>query len=222
MAENGWGQPQSYAEAFSWYYKAAQQGNDTAQENIGYMFQHGTGVPVDYDKARAWYYAAADQGNGDAENQLGWMYQFGQGVQQDDAEALAWYQLSADQGNSHGQINLQALMDNLDYEGGGASSNATSRRVTDPAYQRAQHWTEIRDLRARITGLEADAVQQDELAYQLEHTGNGKTDSITKVFNAMGSVGAVKFHVEAAKYRAEAARLRDQLAQLESQTIPTP
>jgi hypothetical protein len=40
--------------------------------------------------------------------------------------------------------------------------------------------------------------------------------------NGMGSVGAVKFYIEAAKYRAEAALLREQLAKLEGQNIPTP
>jgi hypothetical protein len=54
-------------------------------------------------------------------------------------------------------------------------------------------------LLARITGLEADVLHQDDLANQLEHTGNGKNDAITKMFNAMGSVGAVKFHLEAGK-----------------------
>jgi len=87
---------------------------------------------------------------------------------------------------------------------------------------RAQRWAEIRDLRARITGLESDAVEQDDLANQLEGMGNGKPDVISKTFHAMGSVGAVKFHVEAAKYRAEAVRLREQLAELENQTPATP
>jgi hypothetical protein len=65
--------------------------------------------------------------------------------------------------------------------------------------------------------VEADALHQDDLADQLEHTGNGKSGAITKVINAMGSVG-VKFRIEAEKYRAEAARLRDELAQIESQS----
>jgi TPR repeat protein len=217
MAEKGWGQPQSYQEALTWYYKAAEQGSDTAQENIGYMFQYGTGVPIDYDKALAWYYQAADQGNGDALNQLGWMYQYGQGVKQDDAEALGWYQLSANQGNLHGKINLEAFTDDLKYRRGGVLENAINAKVNDPAFLRAQRGADIRDLRARITGLESDAVNQDDLADQLEHMGHGKNDAISKAFNAMGSVGAVKFHIEATKYRAEAARLRDQLAQIESQ-----
>ena len=183
------------------------------------MFQYGTGVARGYDKARAWYYPAAFQGNSDAENQLGWMYQFGQGVQQNDAEAIAWYTLSAQQGNGHGQNNLQALNEDLQDRNENGDSSIVRN---DSALATAQNWAEIRDLRARITGLEADALNQDDLANQLEHTGNGKHDAITKMFNAMGSVGAVKFHLEAAKYRAEADRLREQLAGLESQTQSAP
>ena len=146
-------------------------------------------------------------------------YQYGQGVKQDDGEALAWYQLSAQQGNTHGQNNLQAFTDDLNYQGGGVWENAVNEKVNDPAFLRAQRWADIRDLRARITGLESDAVQQDDLAAQLEGMGNGKKDAISKTFRAMGSVGAVKFHVEAGKYRAEAARLREQLAKLENQNL---
>ena len=51
---------------------------------------------------------------------------------------------------------------------------------------RAQPWQKIRDLRARITGLESDAVQQDDLANQLERMGNGKPGAISKSFHAMG------------------------------------
>jgi hypothetical protein len=69
--------------------------------------------------------------------------------------------------------------------------------------------------------VEADALHQDDLVDQLEHTGNGKGGGIAKIINAMGSVGAVKFRIEAEKYRAEAARLRDELARIESQNQST-
>jgi hypothetical protein len=69
--------------------------------------------------------------------------------------------------------------------------------------------------------VEADALHQDDLADQLEHTGNGKSGSITKIINAIGSVGAIKFRIEAEKYRAEAARLHDELARIESQNQST-
>jgi hypothetical protein len=100
---------------------------------------------------------------------------------------------------------------------------AANTTVTDAAIARAQLWAKIDDLQRRIAGLEGDAQNQDDLANQLEHTGKGKNDAITKLFNAAGSVPAVKYHAEAAKYRAEEARLCEELAQLENQPhrLPT-
>ena len=46
------------------------------------------------------------------------------------------------------------------------------------------------DLRSRIDGLEADVLDQENQADELEHTGKGKKDAITKVFNAIGRVPA--------------------------------
>ena len=70
--------------------------------------------------------------------------------------------------------------------------------------------------------METDALYQDELADQLEHMGKGKNDVITRLFNAMGSAGAVKFHIQADKDRDEAARLRDELARIENQSQSSP
>ncbi|HKS65987.1 MAG TPA: tetratricopeptide repeat protein, partial [Candidatus Acidoferrales bacterium] len=213
----GWGQQQNYAEALSWYYKAAEHGSDEAEENIGYIFQHGTGVPVDYGKAMSWFVQAAVQGNGDAENQLGWMYQFGEGVQADDARALSWYQLSAARGNINGERNLEALSADLDEDGD--SQNATPA-VHDPAIDQAQRWADIQDLHRRIDAVEADASYQEDIASQLEHMNKGKTDGVSKIFKVMGTVGAAKYHLLAAKDRDEAASLRDQLARVEDQSQP--
>jgi hypothetical protein len=52
--------------------------------------------------------------------------------------------------------------------------------------------------------------------------GKGKNDGITKLFNAMGSVGAVKYHAQADQDRDEAARLRDELARIENQSQSSP
>jgi hypothetical protein len=103
--------------------------------------------------------------------------------------------------------------------------DAANTTVTDAAIARAQRWANIQDLQRRIAGLEGDAQNQDDLADQLEHTGKGKNDAITKIFNAVGSVPATKYHIEAEKYRAEAARLREELAQFENQStasVPAP
>jgi hypothetical protein len=128
--------------------------------------------------------------------------------------------LAADQGNVHGKNNLQGFTDDLKDRGEGVWQSANSR-VSDAAIAQAQRWANIQDLHLRIDAVEAAALHQDDLADQLEHTGNGKSGAITKVINAMGSVGAVKFRIEGEKYRAEAARLRDQLAQIESQNQST-
>jgi TPR repeat protein len=176
-------------------------------------------VQTDYAQAMSWFNKAAAQGNGTAENQLGWMYQFGQGVKTDNARALTWYGLAADQGNTQGKNNLQIFTDDLQ-DSGGDWQNATLP-VSDAVIVQAERRAKINDLHGRIDKVEADALYQDDLVEQLTHTGKCKSDAITKVFNAMGSVGAVKFRIEAAKYRAEAARLRDELAQTESQNNST-
>jgi TPR repeat protein len=173
-------------------------------------------MPTDYAKAMFWFDKAAAEGNSNAENQLGWMYQFRQGVEPNDAKAVTWYRLSADLGNQRAANNLHAFEEVLEDRGSGEweAANATA---TDAAIARAERWATIQDLQRRIAGLEGDAQDQDDLANQLEHTGKGKNDAMTKLFNAVGSVPAVKYHVEAAKDRAEAARLRAQLAQIEDQ-----
>jgi hypothetical protein len=172
----------------------------------------------------SWFGKAAVQGNGMAENQLGWMYQFAQGVKTDNAKALTWYGLAADQENTKGQNNLQILTDNL--QDGGEWQNATLP-VSDAVIAQAQRWAKIKDLHSRIDKAEAEALYQDDLVEQLTHTGKGKSGAVVKVINAMGSVGAVKYRIEAEKYRAEAARLHDELAQIESQNqasggVPAP
>jgi uncharacterized coiled-coil DUF342 family protein len=128
--------------------------------------------------------------------------------------------MSADLGNLRGAINLDAFKNVLEIRGPG-NWDAANTTVTDAAIARAQRWAKIDDLQRRIAGLEGDAQNQDDLANQLEHTSKGKNDAITKLFNAAGSVPAVKYHAEAEKYRAEAARLREELAQLENQLQPT-
>lgn len=62
---------QDYDKAFEWYTKAADQGLDVAQLNIGDLYENGYGVPQDYDKAFEWYKKAAEQGNQEASNRIG-------------------------------------------------------------------------------------------------------------------------------------------------------
>jgi TPR repeat protein len=61
----------------------AEQGDASAQYNLGVMYANGYGVPQDYAEAVRWYRLAAGQGNAKAQYNLGLMYYNGEGVPQD-------------------------------------------------------------------------------------------------------------------------------------------
>ena len=84
----------------------AAQGNESAQHNLGWMYDKGKGAPQDYAEAVRWYKLAAAQGDAFAQYNLGWMYGKGQGIPQDYAEAARWYKLAAAQGLADAQYNL--------------------------------------------------------------------------------------------------------------------
>lgn len=70
MYEHGKGVPQDYGEAVKWYRQSAEQGNASAQHNLGVMYDNGKGVSRDYDEAVKWYTLAAEQGNAKAKERL--------------------------------------------------------------------------------------------------------------------------------------------------------
>jgi len=84
----------------------AEQGDSSAQFNLGVMYEHGRGVPKDDKTAEKWYRLAAKQGVADAQFNLGVMYGKGRGVPKDDKTAEKWYRLAAKQGDAKAQINL--------------------------------------------------------------------------------------------------------------------
>ena len=95
-----------YKTAFSFYKKAAEQGELAAQFNVGLYYDVGKGVLQDYVEAVRWYKLAAAQGYSIAQLNLGARYANGKGVLQDYAEAVRWYKLAAVRGNADAQFNL--------------------------------------------------------------------------------------------------------------------
>jgi TonB family protein len=95
-----------YSMAMTWFRKAADQGNATARNNVGWLYQNGWGVKQDYVEAMAWYRKAADQGNPTAQVSLGWLYRKGYGVERDYAQAMAWFRKAADQDNAQARANI--------------------------------------------------------------------------------------------------------------------
>ena len=66
----GLGVAQDYAEAVTWYRKAAEQGYAAAQNNLGSMYLNGRGVGQDDAEAVSWFRKAAEQGYGPAQGYL--------------------------------------------------------------------------------------------------------------------------------------------------------
>jgi TPR repeat protein len=80
----------------------AEQGDATAQYNLGVIYYNGLGVGQDYQEAVKWYRLAAEQGDVKAQYNLGLMYYNGDGVVQDYVYAHMWFNISASLGLSEG------------------------------------------------------------------------------------------------------------------------
>jgi len=89
----------------------AEQGQVSAQLQLGRMYDMGQGVPQDYKEAFRWYQAAANQGDADSQSRLGLMYATGKGIPQDYKEAFRWYQAAAEQGQVSAQSSLGRMYD---------------------------------------------------------------------------------------------------------------
>jgi uncharacterized protein len=98
------GVDQNYAEARSWFLKAADQGNDVAALMMGYIYEFGWSVTPDLVQARTWFEKAGNEGNGRALVVLAYFYEDGQGVPRDYAHARSLYQKAADSGYAPGEF----------------------------------------------------------------------------------------------------------------------
>ena len=84
----------------------AEQGNYSAQYNLGIMYDYGRGVPENDKTAVKWFTKAAEQGYVKAQFNLGFMYDDGRGVPENDKTAVKWYTKAAEQGYADAQSNL--------------------------------------------------------------------------------------------------------------------
>ena len=101
-----------YATAIRGFLVHAEQGDATAQYNLGLMYAKGEGVPENDAEAVGWFRKAAEQGDATAQSNLGVMYATGRGVLKDDTEAVRWYRLAAEQGHDSAQFNLGLMYAN--------------------------------------------------------------------------------------------------------------
>ena len=96
-------------EAVKRFLKAAEQGQASAQSQLGWMYFLGRGVEQDDELAVVWFLKATEQGHAAAQFGLGTMYSEGRGVEQDDELAVLWYRKAAEQGHANAQKNLDIM-----------------------------------------------------------------------------------------------------------------
>ena len=148
-----------YATAFLEWVPLANQGNTTAQYNLGYMYSEGLGVPENDKTAVKWYTLAAEQGASEAQTTLGFMYANGEGVSVNPKTAAKWTRLAAEQGHDRAQSNLGwmyengfgVLQDNIyahiwaniaasnGNENGAKTRDRVSRRMSSTSISKAQN-----------------------------------------------------------------------------------
>jgi len=132
----GLGVPQDPAQAADLYRHAAEQGNATAQFNLGLLFDNGEGVDKDFAQAAEWYKKAAEQEVPRAQFNLGAMYVNGDGVPRNLVEAYFWLDLAATTWNGAHQREAAETRDKV----------AARLSTTDlmAAKQRSKDWLEAR------------------------------------------------------------------------------
>ena len=93
----GEGVARNFAEGVAWLNKAAENGNETAQNLLGTFYENGTGGAVlkDYVEAAKWFLRAAKQGDSQSQIDIANMYENGEGVMQDYVEAYKWLNIAA-------------------------------------------------------------------------------------------------------------------------------
>lgn len=97
----------SFALDFNQTQRLANQGNASAQYNLGLKYFKGEGVRQDYNKAFDLYQKAANQGYAGAQNNLGLMYSRGNGVLQNYISAKELFKKSCDNGYQYGCNNYR-------------------------------------------------------------------------------------------------------------------
>ena len=102
-------QAQDYESAAKSCAQAAENGDASAQYNLGWMYAVGEGVPEDDAKTFEWYTKAAEQGDALGQLGVGRAYAEGEGVPEDKAKAVEWLTKSAEQGRADAQYILGGM-----------------------------------------------------------------------------------------------------------------
>lgn len=143
-----------YATAFKEWHPLAEQGDATAQTNIGTLYRNGQGVPQDYDEAFKWFSLAAAQGTPMAYGKLGLMYQHGEGVAQDSIEAYKWFALAGAQGVEEAASLRDVLAEEMPPDQIAEAQRRAREWIPKNATTLVRWYADLRGEMGRITTLE--------------------------------------------------------------------
>ncbi len=100
---NGHGVEENDLAAFTWFWRAADQGDAEGQYQLAFMYTYGFGIPEGEQdpegKAVEWFARAAEQGHAEAQFNLGLLLLTGTGVERDEASGLRWIETAAANGS---------------------------------------------------------------------------------------------------------------------------
>ena len=196
LAGEGWGQQQNYDEALSRYYKASEHGNAQAQENSRLhlsawhrrLHRLRQGYVLVLTKLRARATATRKTSSGGRTNT-------GKACSKTMLGPWKLVPIVCRPGQYQ-----RREEPNIVYRGsrGRWDRSQMPRRVAMmlPSDAGSAAGADIQNLRYRIDKVETDALYQDsDLVDQLKGMSKGKTDVVSKLFTAMGDVGAVKYQI---------------------------
>lgn len=151
---NGWsGYPKDLNEAVKWYSLAADNGDFTGIDQMGYYYSVGEGVPLDKNKALAYFKKAAENNYPHAMCNYGVMFENGWGTDKNPQTAVKWYE----KGASRGETFCQSALGKMYLYGNGipksgknavkyleqAAKSGNVEAMTDLAYLYGESVTEI-------------------------------------------------------------------------------
>lgn len=93
-------------QAAYWYEKAANSGDPSAQQQIGFFYEAGIGVQRDPARAASWFQRAVSGGSVSAKVNLGVAYMWGSGVRKDPELGTRLFREAAEKGSGAGACYL--------------------------------------------------------------------------------------------------------------------
>lgn len=98
-----------HSEAFKWYKKAADSGNDVAQDLVGFCYLLGSGIDKNVTEGLKWIKKASDQGYDAAQGLYRISLIQGKYLPKDQAKGVELVIIAAEKGDVNAQSNLGRL-----------------------------------------------------------------------------------------------------------------